>query len=121
MPATTGDIAAASRDVAVASWTSATIAGRYPSARDGSTEPAVGYFDTQADAQTMVDARATLIGTERRRFAVAVGDVLWPSISTAVPTMALTDAEQSASALNCLVARIEIDLEAETTNIELFG
>lgn len=120
MPATAADIAGASRDAAVVAWADASIAARYPSARDGSVAPAVGFFDAAADAETMVNARGALIGTERRRFAVRAADVIWPSVSLAVPQAQLIDIEQAVSA-TFLAARIEVDLEAETTNFELFG
>jgi hypothetical protein len=121
MPAQPGDIAAASREAAVARWDGAAVASRYPSAIDGAKAPSAGFFDAAADAQTTVEARALLLGVERRRFTATAHDVAFPAISTAIPTIALTDGEQGAAALPCLVARIEIDLEAETTTYELFG
>lgn len=120
MPALPADIAAASRDVITVTWSDATIAARYPGARDGSVKPAEGYFDSAADAQAVINARGALIGTERRRFTATAGEVIWPTISTAVPTVQLVDVEQAAD-LSCLVARIEIDLENDTTTYELFG
>lgn len=120
MPATAADIGAASRAVAVASWASATIASRYPSARDGSVQPADGYFDAIADAQTVIDARGALVGVERRRFATTIADLAWPDLSTGLPQDQLVDAEQSANA-GFLGARAEVDLDAETTTHELFG
>lgn len=120
MPATAADIAAASRDVVTATWADATIAGRYPTARDGSIDPATGYFDAIADAQTVVDARGALIGTERRRFSVTAYDLIWPTVSTASPCVQLVDAEQGVNAVH-LDARIELDLEAETTTFEMLG
>jgi hypothetical protein len=120
MPATAADIAAASRDAAIATWSDAGIGSRYPSARDGSVTPATGFFDASGDAQTVIDARGALIGIERRRFTVGVDDLLWPAISTGLPQVQLIDGEQAVSA-TFLAARIEIDLEAETTSYELFG
>jgi hypothetical protein len=120
MPASTADIAAGSRDAAVATWADPAIAARYPSARDGTVTPADGYFDAVADATTVVSARGTLIGVERRRFTVVAGDLFWPAISTGLPQARLVDADQSADA-SFLVARLELDLEAETTSFELFG
>jgi hypothetical protein len=120
MPAQSADIAAASRDVVVAAWSSGAIAARYPGARDGSTTPDDGYFDSIADAQTIIDARGALIGTERRRFNAVARHVLWPDLTTGIPQVQLIDSEQSVSG-NFLVARIEIDLEAETTSYECFG
>lgn len=120
MPATGADIAAGTRDVVLAQWTDATIAARYPSSRDGLANPAAGYFDDVSDAQTVINARAALIGVERRRFTVAIADLVWLDPTSGLPTVALVDAEQAVSS-NFLVSRIEVDLEAETTTLELFG
>lgn len=120
MPATAADIAAGSRESVTATWESATIAGRYLSARDGSADPATGYFDAIADAQTVANARGGLIGTERRRFGADVGALVWPDLSAGAPTVTLVDTEQGINAA-CLTARIELDLDAETTVFELFG
>lgn len=120
MPALPADIAAASRDVVTATWSDPAIAARYPSARDGSVTPADGYFDAVADAQTVVTARGALIGADRRRFSAVASDVLWPTMSNGLPQARLVDREQGAD-LTCLVARLELDLEAETTTYELFG
>lgn len=120
MPATDSDIAAASRDVVVATWASATIAARYPSARDGSLDPAPGYFDSLADAQAMADARGALIGVERRRFAVAIEEVLTIDPTSGIPQARVVDAEQALDA-TMLAARIEVDLEQERTSLEVFG
>ena len=120
MPATAADIAAASRDAATATWSDPTIAARYPTARDGAAEPATGYFDAIADAQTVAAARGALIGVERRRFTVTVAELIWPTVSTGLPTVRLIDAEQGVDGA-FLVARIELDLDAETTTYELFG
>lgn len=120
MPADIADIAAASRDAVTATWSSATVAARFPNARDGTVKPATGYCDSVADAQVLVDARGALIGTDRRRFAVDVHELIWPDIEAGLPTLRLIDAEQRAD-LPCLTARIEIDLDAAATSLELFG
>jgi hypothetical protein len=120
MPALPADIAAASRDAVTAAWADAAIAARYPSARDGSVEPADGYFDSVADAQTMIDARGALIGREARRFAVEVADLIWPTLAGTVPCFGLVDAEQAANG-TLIAARFELDLESEKTTIELYG
>jgi len=121
MPALPADIYAASRDVVNASWESATIASRYPSARDGTLEPAEGFFDDVVDAQVIADARGALIGVERRRFTGVAQGLQWPDLSAGTPTVTLTDGEQATTGLPALVARIELDLDAETTSYELFG
>lgn len=120
MPATAADIAAASREVVLATWADVAIASRYPTARDGTLSPAQGYFDAAVDAQTVVNARGALIGAERRRFTVEVQQVLWLDVSTALPTATLVDAERAANG-SFIVARIEVDLDAETSTLEMFG
>ena len=120
MPALDADIAAATRDAAVLTWSNPANAARYPSARDGSIVPATGYFDAAADAQTMANARGALVGVERRRFAVPVHHMIWPTLSTAILQARLIDAEQGVDGVH-LVARFELDLEAEATTLELFG
>lgn len=120
MPADPADIGPAIRDSVKATWSDATIAARYPSSRDGSTTPAVGYFDSVADAQTVINARGALIGTERRRFTATAMDEVWPDLSAGTPQAQLVDAEQSAN-LACLTARLELNLDDGTTTYELFG
>jgi hypothetical protein len=120
MPALADDIAAGTREAVTATWSNPTLHIRYPSARDGSANPAEGFFDAIADAQSAIDARAALIGVERRRFSVKVHDMLWLDPAAGVPTVTLIDGEQAVSG-NFLVARFELDLDAETTTLELFG
>ncbi|GAA4221549.1 hypothetical protein GCM10022253_27840 [Sphingomonas endophytica] len=120
MPADFDDIAAATRAAAVATWSDGLTAGRYPNARDGTVTPAPGFFDRIDDAQAVANARGVLIGAERRRFAVDIEELVWPDVESGVPTVRLVDDEQRAD-LPCLTARIEIDLDAETTSLELFG
>lgn len=120
MPATPADIAAASRDVAVATWSSDVITARYPSARDGTVTPSDGYFDSITDASAVITTRGALIGVERRRFTVDVAGLEWPTLANGLPQVTLVDTEQRAQG-GFLVARIELDLEAETTSFETFG
>lgn len=120
MPALPADIAAATREVAISTWSDPAIAARYPAARDGSVTPATSYFDRAADAQAIIDARGALIGVERRRFAVTAQDLVWPDPAAGIPTARLIDDEQRADGA-FLVARVELDLDAETSSFELFG
>lgn len=128
MPATVEDIAAGTRAVVTATFENGAIAVRYPSARDGSLEPAEGYFDSVDDAEAVIAARGALIGVERRRFTVSADGLQWevldaihnPAPGKDFPTVRLIDPEQAIDA-PCLVARIELDLENETTTYELFG
>lgn len=120
MAALIADVARAIRRATIVEASDAAIKTLYPQARDGRAAPATGYFDAAADAQTAIDARFDLIGTVRRRFAVAVADMLWPDLSGGVPVWTLVDAEHDVSAKH-LTARLEIDAETETTTMELFG
>lgn len=120
MPASPQDIAAGSREATIVTWSDPAIVARYPTARDGSVTPATGYCDSAADQQVLIDQRGALIGVDRRRFAVAIGEVVWPEISTGLPQARLVDAEQRVDAVH-LAARIEVDLDALTTTHELFG
>ena len=119
MPAIPSDIAAALRQQIVVSTQDVSIKGRFPSARDGSAEPAEGFFDSSADASTALAQRATLLGTLRRRFAVVVADLIDVPGGT-VPTHRLIDSEQGVDA-SVLVSRIEVDLENEQSKVEYFG
>jgi hypothetical protein len=120
MPATPADIGAAIRDVIYATWQDTTIAARYPSSRDATLDPPDGYFDNLADAQAVMNARGALIGVDRRRWSVEASDLVWPDLSSGLPSATLIDPEQAVNAL-CLTSRIELDLEAEATTAELFG
>ena len=119
MPALPSDIAAAMRPQMVVSSQDATIKTRFPSARDGSDDPAEGFFDSAADAATALAQRVALLGVTRRRFVVAVNDMIEVTPG-AVPTHRVIDAEQGLDA-SMLLSRIEVDLEQETTQLEYFG
>lgn len=120
MTALPSDIAAASREALVESWESEAIKARYPGARDAGSPPAEGFFDDPADAQDATDQRGALQGVEARRFAAPVQALLWIDPTTGLPTYQLIDAGQLVDA-PCIPARIELDLEAEETTLELFG
>lgn len=120
MPATPTDIAAGTREAVIATAFNSAIAARYPAARDAGASPSPGFFDSIVDAQTVVNQRAALIGTERRRFVVGVDEPVWPDVAAGLLQVRLVDGEQGAN-LAALVARIEVDLETESTALEVFG
>ena len=120
MPAAAADIARAQRRATIVESENAAIKTAYPQARDGRTAPAAGYYDNAADAQIVTDARRGIIGVVRRRFAVPVADVLFPDLSGGVPAWTLIDGENDVNGKH-LVSRVELDGEAETTTMELFG
>lgn len=122
MPALSSDVALAIREVALAQWQSGGIKGQYVGARDNLSQPSTGYFDTLADALQAIAARGALIGADgRKRFTVVIFDLVWLDPSQGTPTVTLIDAEQGVNA-SFLVSRVVgLDLDAETTTLELFG
>lgn len=124
MPATAADVARATRAAVTDVRESAAVLTRQPGARDGSLNPRAGYFDAIANAVTVNATTFALIGTERRRFGVRVQGVIEPTgtfdASQTTPTVTLVDAALAANG-PFLVSRMEIDDEAGTTTLELFG
>ena len=120
MAATAADVARAIRAVTADIQSSGTVLARQPGARDGLAQPRPGYFDTLANATTVNAAAFTLVGTERRRFAVRVADVLELDPTLVTPTVTLVDAALVVNGA-FLVSRIEIDDEAGVTALEVFG
>lgn len=120
MAALSSDVAIARRRAVVVQVADAAVKSRFPAARDGMKSPAPGYFDTAASASSALAQRFAVIGGERRRFAVVVGELLEISIAGGLPALRLIDAELSVDAV-FLVARAEFDFENETTTLELFG
>lgn len=118
MPALTADIAAGTRPAKIETWTDAAIQARYPNARDASERPAEGFFDSAANAVTALTQRGALIGAERRRFKVVIGEPWFPDPKSGIPTVTLIDPEQKVNAAG-MVSRIEVNLESETTIFEV--
>jgi hypothetical protein len=118
VPALPADIAAGTRAAEIETWSDSAIQTRYASARDGSEQPADGFFDDASNAVTALAQRGALIGTERRRFKVAIDGAWFPDPKTGIPTVTLIDPEQGVSA-DALVSRIEVNLENEATIFEV--
>jgi len=119
MPAPTAGITAATREGGTATWSDSAIQSRFPRARDASDQPSGGFCDALADAMTLVSARGGLIGVERRRFAVGVADQIIIDPTSAIPTITLIDSEQAVNG-PAIPTRYELNLNAETTMLELF-
>jgi hypothetical protein len=124
MPATASDVARATRAATTDVQSDSAVLTRQPGARDGMAAPRRGYWDSAADAATVNAAAFALIGTERRRFGVRVGDVLEPTggfdCSTTTPAVTLVDAVMAVNAA-LLVSRLQIDDAAGVTVLEVFG
>ena len=117
---TSADISLGTRAQQVQSVESSTIKARYPNAaRDARLDPPNGYFDVLTDADAVLTARSTLLGTERRRFAIEVDGLVWFD-ALAYAGVRLVDDDMAVD-LNCLVSRWEIDLDNEVTRFELLG
>ncbi|MCK0531447.1 hypothetical protein [Sphingobium agri] len=120
MTALPADIALAIRPAAIADASDAATKARFAGARDNLDSPSQGFFDSTADALDVLTTRFSLLGAVRRRFAVEVQDALLINIEQGVPNFRLVDDEQFVDGAT-LCARIEVDLENETTSMVLFG
>jgi hypothetical protein len=120
MPAIPEDIGPALREAAVATWTDDTVRASFPSSKDGAKDPREGFFDAKADAQAVAEAAAIWQGTYRRRFSAVADGEHWLDPSLGVPVVKIYDSE-TAIAGYALCSRIEVDLDTERTNLELYG
>lgn len=118
--ATQDDIALGTRAQKILTIDNAALHARYPTqARDGQDAVPAGFFDVEADGQAVLNARAALIGVEGARYAVSVNALIWFDLA-AYEGVRLID-PQSGVDLLCLVARVEVNCEAEQTVFELYG
>lgn len=120
MPALVADIAAGTRTARIESVSDAAILARYPRARDGSEQPAEGFFDVALDALTAITARKALLGVERRRFKVVAEGLNWIDPSIEHPSIRLIDSEQALDGTG-MITRFELSLEDGTTTYEVFA
>lgn len=120
MPALVADIQRATRKARVVTLTDTAIQSAYTGARDAIDAPDPGFFETAANASTVLALKQTLIGVFRKRYTVEIADEVWIDPLTAVPTWHLTDTETGVDA-DVLLTRIEVDLETETTSVEVLG
>jgi hypothetical protein len=119
---TASDIALGTRPTQIEKVENAVIKARYPNAaRDDLNDPPAGYFDLVSDAQTVLAARTALQGVVRQRYSVEVDGLYWFD-PVAYGGIRLIDAAASPPIdLMCLVARWQVDCEAERTIFELLG
>lgn len=120
MSALPADVQRATRAARIVTLTDAALRTAYPAARDGLQAPEVGFFESAADAETVLELKASLIGTYRRRFAVAVAGQVEVDPTVAIPGYQLVDNELAAD-LPVMLARLEVDFENETSAMEVFG
>jgi len=121
MTAIASDIVAARRPARIVKREDLAVKADYPGARDNLASPSTGYFDSQSDAMAALNIEGSLTGVARRRFAVRAQDlIILDPVNDGVPTYFLSDLEQQVNA-DCVLSRIIVDLESETTDMELFG
>lgn len=120
MPALPADIIRATRRARIVTREDAAIKTRFPSARDQASAPEPGFFESAADATTVLGIKAALTGSYRRRFAVGVDQVFWIDPTVSVPTFTLTDAEIGFDG-PVLATRWRADLNAENAELEVIG
>ena len=120
MSALPADVQRATRSARIVTRTDADIRATYPAARDGAQAPDKAYFESAADATTVLTAKATLIGEKRRRFRVdCAGEVLIDP-TVAIPSFRVICPELSVNT-PALLCQIEVDFETETTVLEVLG
>ena len=96
---------------------------RYGALARESEDPVATYFDSEADAQVIADARQALLGTERRRFKVVtkdVGEVLALSFTGDIPVARYVDPDRDVDR-GMLISEIVVDLGKNSATLTLWG
>lgn len=96
---------------------------RYGALARESEDPVETYFDSEADAQVIADARQALLGVERRRFKVqtkGIEEILALPFTGDVPTAQYTDADRAMDR-KMLISEILVDLGKSTATLTLWG
>lgn len=123
MPATPSRIGFITQEYRRAAVQSATIKTRYGNNARQTVDPIPTYFDNTSDALTVATARQALLGTERRRFRVAVngaGNGFALGYIGAAPKVRYTDSERAADQ-PALVSEISVDLGRDITTLMIWG
>ena len=120
MTALPADIIRATRRARIVTREDTAIRTRFPSAGDQASAPEPGFFESAADAATVLAAKASLTGTFRRRFAVVIDGLLWIDPAAGIPTFTLTDPELGFDG-PVLVTRWRVNLNEERTELEVIG
>lgn len=120
MSASPADIGRAIRRARIVTREEAALRDRFPRARDGQLRPEPGFFESAADAATVLDRKASLLGQVRQRFTVEAQALIAIDPLVSIPTHRVVDPETGTDA-PALVTRYEYDLETEATTQELVG
>lgn len=109
------DVIRATRPAKIVTWTGTRTTGR-----DGLKNIEPGYFETAADATSVLEVKGELIGTNRRRFLIEAEGEVAVDPETEVPSFRIVDSELQAD-LPALLTRYEYDMETERTSLEVLG
>lgn len=120
MPALPTDIIRATRRARIVTREDTAIKARFPGAGDQGAAPEPGFFESAADAVTVLEQKAALTGVFRRRFAIVIDGVLLIDPASGIPTFDLVD-EELGFAGPVLVTRWRVDLNEERTELEVIG
>lgn len=120
MPALPSDVVRATRAAKIVTTTDSAVLALYPNARDGLANPEGGFFESDADAATVLALKKSLNGQRRRRFAVEIAGEVWIDPLTAIPSYRLFDSELDVDT-PVMVCRVEVDMEEEVTRMEVIG
>lgn len=96
---------------------------RHGSLARESDDPVETFFDSEADAQIVADARQALLSVERRRFrltATDLSEVLDLEYALAVPRAQYVDAERDADR-PVLLSEIVFDFSRQSATLTIWG
>lgn len=123
MPATPARIGFIQQEFRRAVSVTAAMRTRYGALARESEDPVPTYFDSEADAQVIADARQALLGTERRRFKVVtknIDEVLALSFTGDIPVARYVDTERDVDR-GMLISEIVVDLGKNSATLTLWG
>jgi len=100
-----------------------TVDTKYGKLARKTEEPLETYFDDVADAQSICNARKTLLSADRRRFQQSVsgeGFVLGLGYNLTTPAVTVVDTERLAN-LTAIVVEAGVDFESEKSVVTTWG
>lgn len=120
MAALPQDIIRATRRARIVTREDTAIKAAFPDSRDQVLAPEPGFFESASDAATVLDIKAQLTGTFRRRFAVVQSGLRAIDPVSGVPSFTLVDSELGFNG-PALLTRWRFDANTERTEMELVG
>lgn len=123
MPATAARIGFIMSEFRRVVATTQVVKDRYGALARESDDPILTFFDSPADAQTVADARQSLLKGERRRFRVAAKDLTQTinlDLVIGIPIATYVDTERDVSR-PALLSEITFDIGKDTTLMTVWG